>query len=128
MIDKNESNETLLDEAEDRATENPSLGIVDGYEVHIAIRRDPEGAQIPDEFAVNLYIPQGPGDNIDIARVDTSRGTSHIDRLYLPEGDPQRKHDEGLHTLKPEGAVKYITEKGRWRDWVRRFDENHGLS
>lgn len=127
MTSKNDKDKTLIDEAENRATENPSLGTVDGYEVHIAIRREPEGEKEPDDFAVNLYIPQDDVDNIPIARVDTSHGLCHIDRLYLPEGHDQRKHDKGFQTKRPEGAVKYMTENGRWRDWVQRFDKNHGL-
>lgn len=117
----------LIKDAEDRDTENPSLGTHLGYEVHIAVRREPEGERYPDDFAVNIYIPFEEHDNVDIARVDTSHGFCHIDREYLPTGHPQRKHDKGFQTDRPEGAVKYFIDDGRWRDWVRRYQKNHGL-
>lgn len=127
MPDDEPDQHDLIDDAEDRQTENPTLGTHLGYEVHLAIRREPTGARYPDDFAVNIYIPRDDGANVDIARVDTSGGTCHIDRLYLPTGNDQRKHDEGFSTSRPEGAVMYFTEQGRWRNWVERYDANHGL-
>ncbi|GAA0539116.1 hypothetical protein ABNG02_14405 [Halorubrum ejinorense] len=124
---ENENDKKLIDEAEHRQTENPTVGTEMGYEVSLAIRRVPSGALYPDDFGVNLYIAQEGSDNIDIARVDTSHGDCHIDRLYLPQKHEQRKHDKGFQTDNPEGAVKYMTEEDRWRDWVRRYDKNHGL-
>lgn len=124
---KNENNEHLIHEAENRQTVNPTVGTEMGYEVSLAIRRVPAGALYPDDFGVNLYIAREGSDNIDIARVDTSHDGCHIDRLYLPDGHEQRHQDKGFQTQNPEGAVKYITEEDRWRDWVRRYDENHGL-
>jgi len=117
----------LIDEAENRSTTNPAVGTEMGYEVSLAIRRVPPGALYPDDFGVNLYIAREGHDNIDVARVDTSHGVCHIDRLYLPDGHKQRRQDEGFQTQNPEGAVKYMTEEDRWRDWVQRYDENHGL-
>ena len=127
MDDGDDTTRDLIDDASDRTTENPSLGTHLGYEVHIAIRRDPPGTTYPDDFAVTLYIPREDGTNVDIARVDTSGGLCHIDRLYLPEGHDQRKHDEGFSTLRPEGAVTYATDEERWREWVERYEQNHGL-
>ena len=117
----------LVDSASTRASENPSLGTHLGHEVLLAIRRDPPNSVYPDEFAVNLYIPQEGGDNIDIATVDTTWPGLHIDRHYLPEGHEQRKHDTGLSVSNPAGAVKYMTDQQRWKEWVERYDENHGL-
>jgi hypothetical protein len=124
---ENENDKQLIDEAENRQTTNPTVGTEMGYEVSLAIRREPPGARYPDDFGVNLYIAREGSDNIDIARVDTSHGGCHIDRLYLPEEHDQRHQDTGFQTKSPEGAVKYITDDDRWRSWVRRYDENHGL-
>ncbi|ERH13999.1 MAG: hypothetical protein J07HB67_00253 [halophilic archaeon J07HB67] len=92
----------------------------------MAIRRIPGGAEYPDEFAVNVYIPRENADNIDIVRVDTAHGETHVDRFYLPEGHDRRKHDP-IEINRPEEAVAYFTEGGRWRNWVDRFESNHGL-
>lgn len=119
--------EKTIDEAENRQTENPTVGIEMGYEVSLAIRRVPAGALHPDDFAVNLYIAREKDENDSIARVDTSHGECHIDRLYLPNGHKLRKHDKGFQTDNPEGAVKYMTEEDRWREWVQRYEQNHGL-
>ena len=127
MNENNDSTNDLIDDAEHRQTENPTLGTEMGYEVSLSIEREPSGAVYPDEFGVNLYIAQEGIDNIDIARVDTAHSGCHIDRFYLPTGHPQRQEDYGFQTESPEGAVKYITDNDRWRDWVRRYDENHGL-
>lgn len=119
--------DNLAGRAENRDTENPTLGTHLGYEVHISVRREPKGEAYPDDFAVNMYIPQADRNNIDIARVDTSRRPCHIDRMYLPRSHEKHKHDKGFQTSRPEGAVKYFTEDDRWRDWVERYEENHGL-
>ena len=127
MQNDDKTHTELTDEAADRTTENPSLGTHLGYEVHIAVRRVPEGATYPDDFGVNMYIPRSDGDNIDIARVDTDHGACHIDRFYLPEGHDKRHHDFGFSTDRPEGAIRYFTENDNWREWVERYEENHGL-
>lgn len=123
----NDDPKNTIGRAEDRQTENPVVGVESGYEVSLAIRRDPPGSKYPDDFAVNLYIAQSNGENIDIARVDTSRIGCHIDRPYLPDGDPNQQHDKRFLTDRPEGAVAYMIEDDRWRDWVQKYDQNHGL-
>ncbi|MFB6244227.1 MAG: hypothetical protein ABEH80_09010 [Halobaculum sp.] len=117
----------IVESGSNRSTSNPSLGTHRGYEVHIAVSRKPPDASVPDEFGVNCYIPREDGDNIDIARVDTDHGGVHIDRFYLPEGHEKRRHDFDFSTDRPAGAIKYFTDNQRWRDWVERYDENHGL-
>lgn len=124
---QNEGDNNLIEEAENRQTENPTVGVEMGYEVSLAIRRVPSGELYPDEFSVNLYIAQEGSGNIDIARVDTSRIGCHIDRLYLPDSHSQQQHDRGFQTDNPEGAVKYMTDDDRWQEWVQRYEENHGL-
>lgn len=115
-----------VEEAENRDSENPTLGKHNGYEFNMAIRREPDGAKYPDEFAVNVYLPRDGHENVDIVRVDTAHGITHVDRLYLPDGHDRRKHDP-INIEQPEEAVVYFTEDGRWRDWVDRFESNHGL-
>jgi len=123
----NKKDNDVIDDAADRQTENPTLGVEMGYEVSLAIEREPSGAIYPDDFGVNLYIAQKGTENIDIARIDTDHSGCHIDRLYLPTGHSQRREDYGFQTASPEGAVTYLTDDDRWRDWIRRYDENHGL-
>jgi len=125
--DDNTTETDMIDDAEDRRTENPTVGVAMGYEVSLAIEREPSGAVYPDEFGVNLYIARNGTENIDIARIDTDHSGCHIDRLYLPTGHPQRLEDYGFQASSPEGAVTYITDDDRWREWVQRYDQNHGL-
>lgn len=126
MTTEHTTSEDTITEAENRSTENPTLGEYDGYEVNMAIRRVPDGARDPDEFAVNVYLPQAEADNVDIVRVDTAHGEVHADRLYLPEGHDRRRQDP-IDIERPEEAVRYFTDDERWRDWTERFEQNHGL-
>lgn len=64
--------------------------------------------------------------NVDIARIDTAHGGCHIDRLYLPENH-DRPHDDSVFAARPEGAVSYLPDENRWREWLDRYDANHGL-
>lgn len=127
-----DADETVA-EAEDRTTVNPTLGRCRGYEVSLAIRRDPAEAAYPDDFAVSVYVSQADDSNVQIARVDTAHGSTHADRLYLPAGDTARKHDD-IDIETPEEAVRYFTETEsavsdpRWREYTKRYDDNHGLS
>ncbi|MEZ3115869.1 hypothetical protein RYH80_08055 [Halobaculum sp. MBLA0147] len=91
----------------------------------MAVRRDPQGEPNPDDFAVNLYVRPGSGENVDIARIDTAHGFTHVDRYYLPEGHDRRKHDE-IAIETPEQAVVYVTDGDRWQVWLERYVDNHG--
>lgn len=119
--------DSLMEGATNRETTNPTIGTHNGYEVRVAAARSPPDAPYPDEFSVNLYVPRSDGENVDIARVDTAGDGCHIDRLYLPRGHRQRKHDYTFQTARPEGAIQYVLDNERWREWIERYETNHGL-
>jgi hypothetical protein len=110
-----------------RCDDSIALGTHLGYEVHIAISQDPQDAPVPQDYGVNLYVRNTDGENVDIARVDTAHAGCHIDRFYLPEGHNQRLEDYGVSFKNPESAVGYMTDNSRWKDWVERYQDNHGL-
>lgn len=114
-------------EGGDESNTRITVGTHRGYEVHIAAWSNPEDAEAPEEFGVNLYIPNSTGENVDIARIDTEHSGCHIDRFYLPEDHGQYQHDYGLTVYSPEGGIRYFLEENRWREFVDRYDENHGL-
>jgi hypothetical protein len=98
-----------------------------GYRVFVGPHRRPDGAPLPDEFGLNLFIPNKDGENASIARIDTDHDGCHIDRLYLPEGHRRRRQDYSVDVFSPEGALRYFLEHDRWQEWVEKYDANHGL-
>lgn len=106
---------------DEQATEHLTLGTHLGYEAHVGIARDTNG------YAVTLYVRTKTGEREPIATVMASQNKCQIDRLYLPTDHSQRKGDKGLCALMWEGALQYITENGRWKEWLERYESNHGL-
>lgn len=104
-----------------------TLGRQLGVPVQAAVSQHPPGAPAPDEFAVNVFVPDADGRNVDVVRIDTAHDGCHVDRLYLPEGDPRRREDYGMTLFSPREALRFLTETDRWRRFVERFAETHGL-
>lgn len=116
---------------ESQAGSNPTIGQYEGNEVSMSVRRK-EDVKCQERFAVNVYVSQGMNsENDSIVRIDNSHGEVHIDRLYLPEDDPCRKHDE-IDVETANEAIKHFVdtedvEQARWKEFTKRYDENHGL-
>jgi hypothetical protein len=104
-----------------------TLGHHLGYRVRVAVRREPPDARAPDEFAVNVFVSDPNGENVDIVRIDTGHDGVHADRFYLPNDDPRRLEDYGLTVHSPEEALRYLHEASRWQRFLNRYDCNHGL-
>lgn len=122
----NDPPSTSRDDADPDGARIVTLGWHLGYRVQAAIDWDPPGARAPDEFAVNVFVPNRDGDNVDVVRIDTAHAGCHVDRLYLPEGDRSRLRDYGVTVYSPEEAIgRFVV--GRWREYLERYDENHGL-
>jgi len=47
----------------------------------LSLRAEP-GVNDPEEFAVVLYYDTTAGERVQVARIDTDHGYTHIDRLY----------------------------------------------
>lgn len=71
------------------------------------------------EFAVIVHYTDDTDTAVDIVRIDTAHGYTHIDRLY--------RRDQ------PKDAIDFTWEeaedhlKGNWRKFARRYDRTHGL-
>jgi len=117
----------MNDKSEDRLN-SIELGTYLGYRVFIGISRDPENAAAPDDWGVNLYIPNPDGENTDIARVDTDHKGVHMDRFYLSEEHPDYQHDYSVQYTDPESALRFeFLQKEMWQHYVDRYREEHGL-
>lgn len=105
-----------------------TVGTHRGRRVFFGISRTPPSARVPDEFGVNLFVPNADGENVSIARIDThARVGCHVDRHYLPAEHPDYKHDSSVTVFSPEEAVSWFLDGDRWRRFVTEFDRNHGL-
>ena len=79
---------------------------------------EPE-AEDPNEFAVvSYYRDSSERRNVEIIRIDTAHGFTHIDRLYL-ENQGKEEVEWGLWE-----AVEDVTEN--WRRYARLYEDNHG--
>lgn len=101
-----------------------ALGQFRGRTVHLAVRAEPSlSAPAPASFAVTLFVPRRDGQNVVIARIDTSDAGVHFDRRYLPTGDPRRK-DYGVQVPDHRAAQRHLVD--RWRTYAELYAENHG--
>lgn len=92
--------------------------------MHLAVRADPSlAARAPASFAVTLFVPRYDGQNIVIARIDTSDAGVHFDRRYLPIDHPLRK-DYGVEVPDHRAAQRRIVD--RWRTFAELHAANHG--
>lgn len=114
------------DESDVWFTQTVEIGRYEGRPVALGSSREPPGAPAPDDFGVNLFVPNERGGNVDVVRIDTAHDGCHVDRLYLSEGDRLRR-DYGLTLRSPEAVVDWLLEDERWRTFVELYDEHHGL-
>lgn len=103
-----------------------TLGRDLGRPVHVGVHRKPPDAPAPDQFGVNVFVTGPDGEPVDVVRVDTFHAGCHVDRCYLPTDHP-RVRDYGPTFFSPEDAVAWLVEDERWRDFLGRYDANHGL-
>jgi len=111
----------------DRYANATRLGTCRGWPVHIAVSQEPSAAPAPQEFGVNLFVPNAEGENIDIARIDTAHAGCHIDRFYLPENHDERTEDYSVQYETPQGAITHFLQNEEWKYYARRYEETHGL-
>lgn len=107
--------------------DSQSLGVFKGWPIHIAVSQEPADAPAPQNFGVNLFVPNENGENVDIARIDTAHEGCHIDRLYLPKDHPERQHDYTVQYETPDEAFGHFVQSREWEYMAKRHDENHGL-
>lgn len=107
-------------------TETVQLGRHRDRRVLLGTTRRPEDAPAPDEFGVDCFVPTVHGQNVDVVGVDTAHAGCHVDRLYPPVDHPERR-DYGLTFHSPEAVSEWLTTAERWREFIDRFDRNHGL-
>lgn len=108
-------------------SDSQRIGVYDGWPIHVAVSQEPASAVAPQEFAVNLFVPNENGENVDIARIDTDHRGCHMDRLYLPEGHDERREDYTVQYEDPDEAFGHFVREREWEYYTRRYDENHGL-
>lgn len=122
--------EDIDDTSDDLLPEHVSvpLGTHRDRRVFVAATRQPSDAPAPDEFSLNVYIPNETGENVDIVRIDTAHAGLHIDRLYFPESDRRRHQDYSIDGIySPEDALAWLIDGERWRTFVDEYAETHGL-
>jgi hypothetical protein len=90
------------------------LGIYAGNRYLLSVRADDFNE--PDDFCVTLYYKDAETDeNIEVARIDTAHGYTHIDRLYRRD-EPKEEFDGNVWD-----ACEYLEEN--WRDFARSYEK-----
>jgi hypothetical protein len=90
------------------------LGTYKQHRYFLRLRADPNFENI-DDFAVTIYYKDAQKEErIQIARVDTSHGYTHFDRLYRRD-EPKDTVDWGLW----ETVEQFNSE---WRTWAESHD------
>lgn len=85
-----------------------------GRKYFMEIRADP-GFNTPEDFAVVVYYRDAEAsENRQIARVDTSHGFTHFDKVYRRD-EPKEEVDGGLWE-----AVRQLQEN--WRTYAESFE------
>lgn len=125
------------DNSEDGSNNDPpygttSIGQYGGHRVFLSVSGNPDGAPAPEHFGVDIWIPDADGSQVHIVRIDTYAAVDiHIDRLYLPEGEPNRKHDPDIDSdaaiRSVDEAVDWLLEDDRWWVFISRYADVHGL-
>jgi len=91
------------------------LGEYAGNRYHLAIRGEPD-LQSPDDFAVILYYKDAETESeFEVARIDTSHGHTHLDKLYLEEQESEPVD------LDLWGAVQHMCN--HFVEYARRYRE-----
>lgn len=92
------------------------LGVHRGKVYSLAVRTTPNHDRVRDFAAVHYYSPKtDPERKIQIARIDTSHGHTHFDRLYRRD-QPKERIDVDVW----EAAALL---RANWRIYARSYDE-----
>ncbi|WP_458209182.1 DUF7718 family protein [Haladaptatus sp. NG-SE-30] len=95
-----------------------NLGTWRGRTYLMAVRGTPDYFD-PDDFSVNVYYKNAATErSIDIARVDTSHGYTHMDRLFR---DPKDKKPVDWDIWE---AIDHFEEY--WPRYAKQFEKNWG--
>jgi hypothetical protein len=90
------------------------LGKYQGRQYFVLLEGSPDLAD-PDEFAAVLFYPDADRDtHVQIARIDTSHGDVHFDRLYR-RGEPKDTEVD----FGPWEAFEQLAEN--WRTYAKSF-------
>lgn len=89
-----------------------------GQKFHITVRLDPNAHDVQD-FSVNIHYTNDAGQEVEIVRIDTSHGHTHMDRLHR---SPPDKVPKDLVWHEAEALLK-----DNWRKYVKRYDDTHGF-
>lgn len=89
----------------------------------ISIRADPDFENTTD-FAVSLYYNDRYTEGtVEIARIDTAHGFTHIDREYHREQPTDPIFDDLPNEQAVWKAQTHLDEN--WRDYAKRYERNH---
>lgn len=78
------------------------------------------GWNAPEDWAAVVYYTDDAGDEVQIVRIDTSNGYTHIDQLY------RRDNDKPAFDGDLWDAIAYLED--RWRTYANSFHELSGDS
>lgn len=90
------------------------LGRYRANDYFLAIRGTPS-INSPSDFSVSVAYENDDGENITVARVDTSHGFVHFDRLYRRD-EPKEEVDWSL-----DEAVYHLREN--WRTYAESYEQ-----
>lgn len=94
------------------------LGTYDGRRYHLTVSGEPSINDI-EEFAVIVHFNDPKTDQtVEIARIDTSHGFVHFDRLYRSD-----QPKESVDTESPWEAEARLRE--HWRKYAESYARNH---
>lgn len=97
-------------------THHERLGRYRGRPYFLSLRAEP-GVNDPEEFAVVLYYDTTEGERVQVARIDTDHGYTHIDRLYRRD-EPKDPVDLDFF-----GAWDHV--KDTWRTYAEEYEKTH---
>lgn len=127
MTDRHWDSEESVDHPGTTNSHSFRVGVYDGWPVHIGVSQSPRSAPSPDHFAVNLFVVNPDGENVDIARIDTAHAGCHIDRFFLPRSHPERREDYSVQYATPTQAIAHSLRNDTWAYYAHRYHEAHGL-
>lgn len=94
------------------------LGVVRGKPYYLTVRATPNFDRVRDFAVVLYYTPaDDPETKIQIARIDTTHGYTHFDRLYRRD-QPKERIDVDIW------QASTLLEDN-WRTYAERYDDLH---
>lgn len=88
--------------------------------IQIGVRAEPS-LDSPESWAVFLYFEDTEGERTHIARVDTSHGEIHLDRLYRESMAETKRFDVEISA--PHEAEAFLRNK--WQSFCQIYADNY---